>query len=175
MNNDAVAIGIDTCGVGLSVSKHLVTLRHCGILLVANQPRCVVALKLEHDCKVVAQIVLRQRLTQFQTALILTASDTSHQVNLRLVPQIDVAHILRPVVPCRVWLTVRCGEVAIVFESVSFLHHLNLMTALWNTQREGTLAIGSDSLTQGVFHHPAIAQELYASYWDASAFIKHET
>ena len=174
MNHDAVAIGVHLRGVVLAAGVNLVALRHRAVQLVAHDPRGVVAFQLEDEREVVAQIVLRQRLAQRQVALIFTARDASLQRHLRLVPQIHLAHVLRPVVPGGVGLRIGIDEVAVVLEHVAFLHDLYAVAALRHAQLEGALVVGGDGLARGVDHLLAVAQEAHVRHGDARAFVEHE-
>ena len=154
MHGDAVSrhlpagdvLGLVRLRVGGTVSQRVFALLDGEVQLVADYPRGVVALQLHHHFQVVAQVVVRQRLSQGLRALYLAAHHAAAQRHLGLVPQIHVGYVALPVVLGRVLLVVLVDVVAVVLEDVAFLLHLYAVRALRHADGEGALVVGLNAL-----------------------------
>ena len=174
MYDDAVAVGIDQGGVlaVLAVRNAVVSLGDVVVLLVADYPRRVVALQLEDDGQVVAQVVPGQTFTQRQQPLVVASHDASSQGDAGLVPEVDAGEVFLPVHVGG--LLVEVDVVAVVEEAVSLLHGLYGVGALRDAHREGSLGVRRHGVALGIHHWHTVAQELYARDGNARILVEHE-
>ena len=135
---------------------------HRLVILLADEPRGVVALQLHDDFQRVAQVVLRQRASQRLRALDVATHHASVEHHRRGVPQKDASHVLHEVILGAVFHGVLVDEVAVVGKMVSFLHSLHGVCPSRNAQFESTLRVGGDEVLAGIVHQLSVEFERYA-------------
>ena len=106
------------------------------IQIVVYQPRLIVALKGEHHLQVVAKVVLRQVVAQWQLALVVTSNHATNQFHLSGILEQYSCHISREMVTGRSLIP------ATVQELMAFLDCLDGIVVWQHAEREVTLIVG---------------------------------
>ena len=163
-DGQGVACHIDVGHVFVVLTKMdiIVGALHCLVVLLADQPRGVVALKLHDNLDRIAQIVGRKRLSQRLLSLYVAAHHTASQHDGGGVPDISAGHIFGEHVTCLIGRILIVDEETIVGEIVSSLHGLHAVYTLGYAQLESSLRVGLNGLVVGIVDGVAIQEEGYS-------------
>ena len=153
------------------VDEDLIAGRLLAVGHVEHQSGSVVALQHKHHLQVIAQVVLRKRVAQWDGSLVFATRHTSDECHSGVVVEVSGTYIGGEIV------TLLCIAVILIvvafFEKiVAILHRLDGAVAGQHAEGKLALKVGGHLAAGGV-HLVAIHQERHALHRDARAGVHH--
>ena len=154
----------------------IVVMRYCfldgcgrlvsGNVLIVDFAVCI-AFQCQDECRVVTQVVFREREAERLVLLDRTACHAADQLHLRLVPEADVVHRLLIVVV----VTVSVEQATVVLERMVRFLHLYRVYSCRNAEGELAIRCGFDRLSIGR-HHLAVDAEHCVFHRNGTVLVK---